>query len=159
MFSNGVPVQSLTLDQFKATVRAGGVTGVTLTAQGSGFFMKIATRSGQEPVVLAKARSSEPRRFGSPISAMLVLKEIGIRSAKMDFAQWDPDQKEVANREVQKQAMRAAHRAAAEQKALAADLLAAMDDPRPSLSTDEVLLRFEGDVDDEAADAARPGAR
>lgn len=152
-------MQSLTLDQFKATVRAGGVTGVTLTAQGSGFFMKIATRAGQEPVVLAKARSSEPRRFGSPTSAMLVLKEIGIRSAKMDFTQWDPDQKEVANREVQKLAMRAAHKAAAEQKALAADLLAAIDDPRPSLSTEEVLRQFDRDLDDDAADATRTGAR
>lgn len=151
-------MQSLTLDQFKATVRAGGVTGVTLTAQGSGFYMKIATRAGQEPVVLAKARGSEPRRFGSPTSAMLVLKEIGIRSAKMDFAQWDPEQKEVTNREAQKLTMRAAHRAAAEQKALAADLQAAIDDPRPSLSTQEVLRQLDQDLDD-ASDTARTGAR
>lgn len=141
-------MQSLTLDQFKATVRAGGVTGVTLTAQGSGFFMKIATRAGPEPVVLAKARSSEPRRFGSPTSAMLVLKEIGIRSAKMEFAQWDPEQKEVTNREAQKVTMRAAHKAAADQKRLAADLLAAINDPRPSLSTQEVLRRFDEVTDD-----------
>ena len=152
-------MQSLTLDQFKATVRAGGVTGVTLTAQGSGFFIKIATRAGQEPVVLAKARSTEPRRFGSPTSAMLVLKEIGIRSARMDFAQWDPDQKEVANREVQKLAMRAAHKAAAEQKALAADLLAAINDPRPSLSTQEVLRQFDQDLDDDTSNAPRTDVR
>jgi hypothetical protein len=129
----------LTLDQFKAAVRAGGVTGVTITAQGSGFFMKIATRAGPEPVVLAKTRSSEPRRFASPSSAMMVLKELGIRSAKLDFAQWDPEQKEVTDREAQKRPMRAAHEAPADQKALATDVLAATNDPRPSLSTHKVL--------------------
>jgi hypothetical protein len=155
--SVGVAVQSLTLDQFKATVRAGGVTGVTLMAQGSGFFMKIATRAGQEPVVLAKARSSEPRRFGSPTSAMLVLRELGIRSAKMDFAQWDPEQKEVMNREAQKATMRAAHKAAADQRLLAADLLAAINDPRPSLSTHEVFRQFDEETDGAAAASGFPG--
>lgn len=132
-------MHSLTLDQFKAAVRAGGVTGVTITAQGSGFFMKIATRGGPEPVVLAKTRSNEPRRFGSPSSAMMVLKELGIRSAKLDFAQWDPEQKEVTDPEAQKPPMRAAHEAPADQKALATDVLAATNDPRPSLSTQKVL--------------------
>ena len=41
-------MQSITLDQLRATASAGGVVGVTLKASGSGFFMEIATRSGQE---------------------------------------------------------------------------------------------------------------
>ena len=42
----------------RATASAGGVVGVTLKGQGSGFFMEIATRSGQD-AFLVKARSTE----------------------------------------------------------------------------------------------------
>ena len=152
-------MQSLTLDQFKATVRAGGVTGVTLTAQGSGFYMEIGTRGSREPVVLTKARSTEPRRFGSPTSAMQVLKDIGIGTAKMDFSRWDPDQKEVTQkRDSRASAMREAHQAAAHQKWLASELQAAIDDPRPSLTTDEVLTQFDDGPVEVAPVPVRPDA-
>ncbi|RCW66260.1 hypothetical protein DES41_111218 [Pseudorhodoferax soli] len=88
---------------------------------------------------------------------MLVLKEIGIRTAKMEFAQWDPEQKEVTNREAQKVTMRAAHKAAADQKRLAADLLAAINDPRPSLSTQEVLRQFDEEPDDAGPESGVAG--
>ena len=55
-------------------MRAGGVVGVTLKGQGSGFFMEISTSSGQD-AFLAKARSTEPRRFGCPNSALIVLRD------------------------------------------------------------------------------------
>jgi hypothetical protein len=68
---------SMTLEQLRAAANAGGVVGVTLKAQGGGFFMEIATRSGQG-AILSKARSTDPRRFGSPSSALVVLRDIGI---------------------------------------------------------------------------------
>ncbi len=68
-------MHSMTLEQLRATARAGGIVGVTLKGHGSGFFMEIATRSGND-AILSKARSSEPRRFGSPSSALIVLREI-----------------------------------------------------------------------------------
>ena len=87
-------MHSMTLEQLRATASAGGVMGVTLKGQGSGFFMEIATRSGQD-VILSKARSQEPHRFGSPISALIVLCDIGIVVAQIDATNWNPDQKEV----------------------------------------------------------------
>jgi hypothetical protein len=39
---------NMTLEQLRATALAGGVVSVTLKGEGSGFFMQIATRSGQD---------------------------------------------------------------------------------------------------------------
>jgi len=48
-------MQSMTLEQLRATVSAGGVTGITLKGQDGGFFVEIATRSGQD-AILVKAQ-------------------------------------------------------------------------------------------------------
>ena len=74
-------MQSMTLEQLRASASAGGVVGVTLKGQGGGFFLEIATRSGQN-AVLSKARSTEPRRFGNPASALVVLRGVGIAVAQ-----------------------------------------------------------------------------
>lgn len=139
-------MQSMTLEQLRATANAGGIVGVTLRGQGSGFFMEIATRSGND-VVLSKARSNEPRRFGSPNSALMVLREIGIVVAQLDATDWNPDQKEVTqSRESRAQAMREAHEAAAYSKWLVAEIQESIDDPRPSIPHDEVMARMDARI-------------
>jgi len=136
-------MQSMTLEQLRATASAGGVVGVTLKGEGSGFFMEIATRSGQD-AFLVKARSTEPRRFGSANSALTVLRGIGIAVAQIDATNWDPDQKEVTqNRDNRAQAMRQAHEAAAYNQWLAAEIQEAIDDPRPSVPHNEVMARMD----------------
>lgn len=135
-------MQSMTLEQLRATASAGGVVGVTLKGQGSVFLMEIATRSGQD-AFLVKARSTEPRRFGSPNSALMVLRGLGIDVAQLDATNWDPDKKEVTqNRNNRAQAMREAHEAAAYNQWLAAEIQEAIDDPRPSVPHDEVMARM-----------------
>lgn len=62
-------MQSMTLEQLRAASKAGGVSGVTLKGQGRAFFVQIATRNGSS-AMLFKARSTEPRRFGSPLAAV-----------------------------------------------------------------------------------------
>ena len=139
-------MQSITLDQLRATASAGGVVGVTLKARGSGFFMEIATRSGQE-VFLVKAHSSEPRRFGSPNSAMIVLRELGIAIAQLDATHWNPDQKEVTqSRDSRAQSMRQAHAAAAYNQWLAGEIQASIDDPRPSIPHAEAMAETDADI-------------
>jgi hypothetical protein len=139
-------MQSMTLEQLRATVNAGGVVGVTLKGQGSGFFMEIATRSGQ-PCSLVKARSTEPRRFGSPNSALIVLRDLGISVAQIDATDWNPEQKEVTqNRESRAQAMHEAHAAAAYNKRLADEIQQSIDDIRPSLPHDEVMARMDARI-------------
>lgn len=139
-------MQSMTLEQLRATVSAGGVVGVTLKGQGSGFFVEIATRSGQD-AFLVKARSTEPRRFGSPNSALILLRTLGISIAKLDATNWNPDQKEVTqNRDSRAQAMRQAHEAAAYNQWLASEIQAAIDDPRPNIPHDEVMAEMDTDI-------------
>ena len=139
-------MKSMTLEQLRATASAGGVVGVTLKGQGSGFFMEIATRSGQD-AFLVKARSTEPRRFGSPNSALVVLRDIGIAVAKLDATNWNPDQKEVTqNRDSRAQAMRQAHEAAAYNQWLAGEIQSSIDDPRPSIPHDEVMAEMDADI-------------
>lgn len=139
-------MQSMTLEQLRATARAGGVVGVTLKGQGSGFFMEIATRSGQD-AFLVKARSTEPRRFGSPNSALIVLRDLGIAVVQLDATNWNPDQKIVTqNRDSRAQAMRQAHEAAAYNQWLAAEIQEAIDDPRPSVAHDEVMVRMDARI-------------
>ena len=137
---------SMTLEQLRATASAGGVVGVTLKARGSGFFIEIATRSGQD-AFLVKARSTEPRRFGSPNSALIVLRDLGIAVAQIDATNWNPDQKEVTqNRDSRAQAMRQAHEAAAYNQRLAGEIQASIDDPRPSIPHDEVMSEMDADI-------------
>lgn len=139
-------MRTMTLEQLRATASAGGVVGVTLKGQGSRFLMEISTRSGQD-AFLVKARSTEPRRFGSPNSALLVLRDIGIAVAQIDVTNWNPDQKEVTqSRESRAQAMREAHEAAAYNNWLASEIQASIDDRRPNLAHDEVMAEMDADI-------------
>ncbi|MHB1665856.1 hypothetical protein [Thiomonas sp.] len=114
----------MTLEPLRAT--ASGVVGVTLKGQGGGFFMEIATRSGQD-AILSKAHSSEPRRFGSPRSALILLRDMGIAVVQIDATNWNLDQQEITqSRENRAQAMRGAHEAAAYSRWLAREDLRAI---------------------------------
>ena len=133
-------MQSMTIEQLRATASAGGVTGVTLKGQGGGFFVEIATRSGQD-AMLVKARTTEPRRFGNPTSALIVLRDVGIDLVQLDATDWNPGQKDMSrSRQSRAVAMREAHEAAAYNQWLAAD------DPRPSIPHDEVMAEMDTDI-------------
>ena len=139
-------MQSITLEQLRATVNAGGVVGVTLKAEGSGFYMEISTLIGQD-AILAKARSTEPRRFGSPNSALLVLRDMGISVVQLDATHWNPDQKEVTqNRDNRALAMRQAHEAAAYNQGLASEIQTSLDDPRPNIPHDDVMDEMDAEI-------------
>ena len=139
-------MHSMTLEQLRATANAGGVTGVTLKGQGGGFFVEVATRSGQD-ALLVKARSTEPRRFGNPTSALIVLRDVGIAVAHLDATDWNPDQKDMTrSRQNRAEAMRTAHEAAAYNQWLAAEVQASIDDPRPSIPHDEVTVGMDADI-------------
>ena len=137
---------SMTLEQLRATVSAGGVTGVTLKGQGGGFFVEIVTRSGQD-AFLAKARTTEPRRFGNPTSAMIVLLGVGIVVAQLDATNWNPDKKDMTrSRQSRAEAMRGAHEATAYNQWLISEIQASIDDPRPSIPHDEVMAEMDADI-------------
>lgn len=83
-------MQNLTLEQFRATVEAGGVMSVVLKAQGAAFAIQAETRRGD--AVLVDTRRKQPRMFGDPRKALALLREMGIRKATLDAEAWRPDQ-------------------------------------------------------------------
>ena len=96
-----------------------------------------------------KARSTEPRRFGNPTTALNVLREIGIVVAKIDATNWDPDQKDMTrSRQSRAEAMRNAHEAAPYNEWLATEIQASLDDSRPNVSHDEVMDEIDAEIDD-----------
>lgn len=139
-------MQSMTLEQLRTANETGGVSSVTLKGQGGVFFVQIATRSGAK-AVLAKARSREPRRFGNPAAALNVLRDIGITIGQFDASEWDPAEREPApGTSGRAAALRKAHEAAAYNEWLAAEIQAAIDDPRPSIPHDEVMARMDARI-------------
>ena len=79
-------MQSMTIEQRRAASYAGGVSRVTLKGQGGAFRVQITTRSGSD-ALLAKTRSIEPRRFGNPLAALNVLRDVGITAGQF-VASW-----------------------------------------------------------------------
>lgn len=152
-------MRSMTLEQLRATSDAGGVSCVTLKGQGGAFLVQIATRSGSG-AVLAKARSSEPRRFGNPLAALNVLRDIGITVGQFDATEYDPAKKEqYPGNRGRAEAMREAHRAAAYNQWLVSEIAASIDDPRRSILQDEVLTEMDADIAALEAEHAEPPRR
>lgn len=152
-------MHSMTLEQLRVTANAGGVKGVTLKAQGGGFFVEIATRSGQN-AVLVKARSTEPRRFGNPASALVVLRDVGIAIAQIDATHWNPEQKDMSrSRRNRAEAMREAHEAAAYNQWLAVEIQEAIDDSRPNIPHEQVMAEMDADIAALAATPCKPARR
>jgi hypothetical protein len=140
-------MQSMTLEQLRAANDAGGVSGVTLKGQGGAFLVQIDTRSGSG-ALLSKARSTEPRRFGNPLAAFNVLREVGITVGHFDATDYDPADKEPnAGNRGRANAMRGAHEAAAYNQWLASEIQASLDDPRPSIAHDEVMADMAAELD------------
>lgn len=138
-------MQSMTLEQLRTASEAGGVAGVTLKGQGGAFFVQIATRNGSG-AVLAKARSTRPRRFGNPASALNVLRDVGITIGQFDATDWEPAKPVVRPGDSRGQALRRAHEAAAYNLVLAAAIQESIDDPRPNLSHEDVLAEMDADI-------------
>ncbi|WP_280189777.1 hypothetical protein [Delftia sp. PS-11] len=125
-------MHTLTLEQLRTTTDAGGVKGVTLKAEGGDFIVQIDTLRGGE-AVLAKARSTEPRRFGNPAQALSLLRDLGLTVGAFNVEQWNPHGPSSARtRPDRAQALRRTHQAASYDqwfRAQVAQGLAEADDP------------------------------
>lgn len=132
-------MQTMTIEQLRAANDAGGVSGVTLKGLGGEFLVQISTRSGTA-AVLSKARSSEVRRFGNLLSAVNVLRDIGITVGQFDASEYDPALKTMdSGNRGRANAMRVAHEAVAYNQWLAGEVQAALDDSRSNIAHDEVM--------------------
>lgn len=141
-------MQSLTLEQFRATNDAGGVLSVTLQADGASFEVRIETRRGMARLVKARARD-EARRFLDPRKALLLLRDMGIREAHLDGQRWRPDEQaaERAQRPDRAEAMKAAHEALSHTEWLRQKLAASAADPRPRVPHEQVMAEAQAIID------------
>lgn len=140
-------MQSMTLEQLRTISRAGGVSSVTLKGKGGVFLVQIAIRNGSG-AILAKARSNEPRRFGNPVTALNVLRSVGISAGQFDASEWDPAERKPVARssDNRARALHEAHEAAAYNKWLATEIQEAFDDPRPSAPHEDVMARMDARI-------------
>ncbi len=104
-------MQTLNLEQLKATTLAGGVTDITLHGDGAAFVMRIQTQRG--PAVMVTSRK-QPRRFADPRKALQVLRSIGWHECRVNAANWQPEAlaAEKVTRPDRSLALKAAHEAA-----------------------------------------------
>lgn len=140
-------MQTVTLEQLRATTDAGGVLGVTLKAQGPAFFVRIETRRGER--VLVTTRRREPRKFVDPRKAMLLLREIGIREMRVDGTQWRPEEIELEkkSRPDSAQALKQAHEAKSYLGWVQDKVAASLIDPAPNLGHDQVMADAQAIID------------
>jgi hypothetical protein len=86
-------MHSMTLDQLRTTHETGGLTAVTIRAQGNAFFIVADFRSGGQ-VVLVRYSDRKPRQFVDPGTALKLVRSIGFGSATVDMIDWQPDQQQ-----------------------------------------------------------------
>lgn len=104
-------MQTLNLEQLKATTLAGGVTGITLRGDGAAFVVSVQTQ--RDEAILVTSRR-QPRRFADPRKALQVLRSTGWNECRIDASQWRPEESalEKTTRPDRSAALKAAHEAA-----------------------------------------------
>ena len=133
-------MQTMNLEQLKATTLAGGVTGITLRGDGAAFVLHIQTQRGEAIMVTSR---QQPRRFTDPRRALQVLRGIGWNECRVDAADWRAEDRRLTKttRPDRSVALKAAHEAAQHDadydRWFRAKAQAALDDPRPVIGPEE----------------------
>lgn len=141
-------MHNLTLNQFRTTLETGGVLSVSLVAQDGEFHIEAETRRGN--AVLTKARSKEFRQFRNVTKALALLRELGVREAKVDTRNWRPEQSSLlkSSRPDRSAQMKAAHEAADLKRTLESRIKAADDPKTVWVGQDELFDRLEASLAD-----------
>jgi hypothetical protein len=144
-------MQTLSLDQLRAATQAGGITSVTLRAEGGAFVVAVATRTGDDGL-LVTTRTKQPRRFADLRKAMLLLREMGIASVQVDATLWNPDEAMAGTpRPDRSVAMKRAHEAAAHDRWFRSQVEEALreaDDPATaSIPHEQVMAELKATID------------
>ena len=143
-------MDQLTLDQLRTSAETGAVLGVTLRANGAGFFLCAETRRGE--ATLITTRDKKPRRFIDSGKALRLLQELGIEKASVNLTHWRPDEIEFERkpRPDRAIAMRETFDAAAYDRAFRADVEQALreaDDPATRwIAHDKVMAKLDRKV-------------
>lgn len=104
-------MQTLNLEQLKATTLAGGVTGITLRGDGAAFVVSVQTLRDEAILVTSRKQA---RRFADPRKALQILRSVGWNECRMDTTGWRPEDSalEKTTRPDRSAALKATHEAA-----------------------------------------------
>jgi hypothetical protein len=153
-------MQHLTVEQLRAAQQTGGVASVTLKAEGGAFLVAVSTRNGGKGVLIT-TRAKTPRRFRDPRKAMLLLRQLGIVTARVDTTRWNPAAGATGKpRPDRAAAMRQTHEAAAHDRWFRAQIEAGLheaDDPKTVRYSHEQVMADARAIIDRAAKKHRIG--
>lgn len=81
----------LNLEVFRTTVETGGIKSVAIVARGNDFYIEAETKNDSK-AILVKSKTDEIRSFKDIQKAFVLLWGMGIRDAKIDARNWQPEQ-------------------------------------------------------------------
>jgi len=105
-------MKTFTIEQARSAALAGGVLSANLKPVGSMFTLEFETRNG--PATLIAAVSKQVRRFGNPVKAFEIVRDLGLEGGHFSVAQWRPEERHLdrPGRPDKSSALKAAHQAA-----------------------------------------------
>jgi hypothetical protein len=105
-------MKTFTIEQARSAASSGGVLSVNLRPMGSMFTLEFETRNG--PAMLIAAVSKQVRRFGNPVKAFEIVRDLGLEGGHFSVAQWRPQERELdrATRPDKAAMLKATHEAA-----------------------------------------------
>lgn len=125
---------------FSRLVEAGAVRGAHIVGCPGGWAVRV--KYGMHERTLAATRSGEVRLFKRFETLVNYLKGAGIARFDVDAADFDPTTIEAARRPDRSAALKQAHAAAAHDAWFRGQVLASLEDPRPSISDEEARAHF-----------------
>ena len=134
-------MQKLNLEQFRITTETGGILSVSIVGDGGAFHIEAETRRGN--IELAKSRGNLRREFRDATKALTLLREIGIREAKVDTKNWRPELSLRTSRPDRADALNEAFSAAKLKKLLEARIQEANDPNAEWIDADEMFNKLE----------------
>lgn len=133
-------MKTFTIEQARSAAASGGVLSANLRPVGSMFALEFETRNG--PAMLIAAVSKQVRRFGNPVKAFQIVRDLGLEGGRYSVAQWRPEERELdrPSRPDKSATLKATHEAAAYDKWFRAQVEEAVkeaDDPNTQWVSNE----------------------
>lgn len=135
-------MKTFTIDQARSAAAAGGVLSANLRPVGSMFELEFETRNGAAKLIASVSKKA--RRFGNPVKAFEIVRELGLEGGHFSVAQWRPEERELdrAARPDKSAALKATHESAAYDKWFRAQVQEALEDPRPGIPHEQVQAEW-----------------
>ena len=109
-------MKTFTIEQVRSAAASGGVLSANLRPLGSMFVLEFETRNGA--AMLIASVSKEVRRFGNPVKAFEIVRDLGLEGGRYSVAQWRPEERDIGwpTRPDRSAVLKHAHEAAAYDK-------------------------------------------